>query len=258
MPGKPDDLVIIGVAASKVGELWNVSLRDLAARAMLDAIADGGGLRPNSVFVGNMLAASASHQANLGALLCEYANLVGAEGVTADAAEASGGAAIYLASNAVRSGMVDVALAVGVEKVTDVVDENIEAVIAKALDSDYEAAQGLTPVGQAALLMQRYQFENKIPKDVLAWFAMIAHANAVGNPRAMYRKAIAEASYNRAGMVADPLNLFDVAPYADGAAAVVITRRSLAPKNLKHPLVKLALVLFLKTRGGSKFAALSA
>lgn len=240
MPGKPDDLVIIGVAASKVGELWNVSLRDLAARAMLDAIADGGGLRPNSVFVGNMLAASASHQANLGALLCEYANLVGAEGVTADAAEASGGAAIYLASNAVRSGMVDVALAVGVEKVNDVVDENIEAVIAKALDSDYEAAQGLTPVGQAALLMQRYQFENKIPKDVLAWFAMIAHANAVGNPRAMYRKAIAEASYNRAGMVADPLNLFDVAPYADGAAAVVITRRSLAPKNLKHPLVKLA------------------
>jgi acetyl-CoA C-acetyltransferase len=240
MTGKPDDLVIIGLAASKVGELWDVSLRDLAARVMLDAIADGGGLKPNSVFVGNMLASSASHQANLGALLCEYANLTGAEGVTAEAAEASGGAAIFLACNAVRSGMVDVALAIGVEKVTDVVDENIAAAIAKSLDADYEASQGLTPISQAALLMQRYQFENKFPREALAWFAMIAHANAVGNPRAMYRKAISEASYNRAGMVADPLNLFDVAPYADGAAAVVITRRSLAPKELKHPLVRIA------------------
>lgn len=240
MAGKPGDLVITGLAASNVGELWDVSLRDLAARVMLDAIADGGGLKPNSVFVGNMLASSASHQANLGSLLCEYANLTGAEGVTAEAAEASGGAAIYLACNAVRSGMVDVALAIGVEKVTDVVDENIAAAIAKSLDADYEASQGLTPISQAALLMQRYQFENKFPREALAGFAMIAHANAAGNPRAMYRKAISEASYNRAGMVADPLNLFDVAPYADGAAAVVITRRSMAPKDLKHPLVKIA------------------
>lgn len=239
MAGNPDDLVITGIAGSKVGELWDVSLRDLAARVMRDAIADGGGLRPNSVFIGNMLAASASHQANLGSLLCEYTNLTGAEGVTAEAAEASGGAAIYMACNAVRSGMVDVALVIGVEKITDVVDENIEAVIAKALDADYEAAQGLTPISQAALLMQRYQYENKFPREALARFAMIAHANAVGNPRAMYRKAISEASYSRAGMVADPLNLFDVAPFADGAAAVLITRRSLAPKDLKHPLVKI-------------------
>ena len=43
MTNNPDDLVITGLAASKVGELWDVSLRDLAARVMLDAIADGGG-----------------------------------------------------------------------------------------------------------------------------------------------------------------------------------------------------------------------
>lgn len=240
MVNHPDDLVITGIATTKVGELWNASLRDLASQVMRQAIADGGGQKPNSVYVGNMLAASASHQANLGSLLCEYANLTGAEGVTAEAAEASGGAAFYLACNAVRSGLVDIALAIGVEKVTDVVDENIEAVIAKSLDSDYEASQGLTPVSQAALLMQRYLHEYLFPREALAGFAMIAHANATENPHAMFRKAISEAAYLRAGKVADPLNMFDIAPFADGAAAVVITRRSLVPKKFPHPLVKIA------------------
>lgn len=240
MTTQADDIVIAGLARSAVGELWDVSLRDLAARVMRAAIADSGGLKPSAVYVGNMLASSASHQANLGALVCEYAGLTGAEGVTAEAAEASGGAALYLACNAVRSGMVDVALVVGVEKPTDVVDENLSAIIARSLDADYEASEGLTPVGQAALLLQRYLHENQFPREALAGFAMIAHANGADNPKAMYRKPISETSYLRAGMVASPLNLFDVAPYADGAAAAVITRRGSLQKQAQENAVKVA------------------
>jgi acetyl-CoA C-acetyltransferase len=56
----------------------------------------------------------------------------------------------------------------------------------------------------------------------------------------MYRKAIKPETYAKAEMVSDPLNMFDMAPHADGAAAVVLTRRDLLPPETLHPLVKIA------------------
>ncbi len=236
---KPE-VYIAGIGQTNVGELWNVSLRDLGVQAMRAAIKDAGGLQPQAIFVGNMLAASASHQANLGALLCEWAGLKGAEGTTAEAADASGGAALRMAYTAIRSGMVDVALAVGVEKATDVLDSDIDSLSVRTLDSDYEAAEGLTPIGQAALLMQRYIYENQVNREALAAFPMLAHANALNNPHAMYRKPLALETYLKAAMLAEPFNLYDIAPLADGAAAVLLARREVVPQNLNHPLVRIA------------------
>ena len=236
---KPE-VYIAGIGQTNVGELWSVSLRDLGVQAMRAAIKDAGGLQPQAIFVGNMLAASASHQANLGALLCEWAGLKGAEGTTAEAADASGGAALRMAYTAIRSGMVDVALAVGVEKATDVLDSDIDSLSVRTLDSDYEAAEGLTPIGQAALLMQRYIYENQVNREALAAFPMLAHANALNNPHAMYRKPLALETYLKAAMLAEPFNLYDIAPLADGAAAVLLARREVVPQNLNHPLVRIA------------------
>ena len=236
---KPE-VYIAGIGQTNVGELWSVSLRDLGVQAIRAAIKDAGGLQPQAIFVGNMLAASASHQANLGALLCEWAGLKGAEGTTAEAADASGGAALRMAYTAIRSGMVDVALVVGVEKATDVLDSDIDSLSVRTLDSDYEAAEGLTPIGQAALLMQRYIYENQVEREALAAFPMLAHANALNNPHAMYRKPLALETYLKAGMLAEPFNLYDIAPLADGAAAVLLARREVVPQNLNHPLVRIA------------------
>jgi acetyl-CoA C-acetyltransferase len=236
---KPE-VYIAGIGQTNVGELWNLSLRDLGVQAIRSAIKDAGGLQPQAIFVGNMLAASASHQANLGALLCEWAGLKGAEGTTAEAADASGGAALRMAYTAIRSGMVDVALVVGVEKATDVLDSDIDSLSVRTLDSDYEAAEGLTPIGQAALLMQRYIYENQVEREALAAFPMLAHANALNNPHAMYRKPLALETYLKAGMLAEPFNLYDIAPLADGAAAVLLARREVVPQDLNHPLVRIA------------------
>ncbi len=236
---KPE-VYIAGIGQTNVGELWSVSLRDLGVQAIRAAIKDAGGLQPQAIFVGNMLAASASHQANLGALLCEWAGLKGAEGTTAEAADASGGAALRMAYTAIRSSMVDVALVVGVEKATDVLDSDIDSLSVRTLDSDYEAAEGLTPIGQAALLMQRYIYENQVEREALAAFPMLAHANALNNPHAMYRKPLALETYLKAGMLAEPFNLYDIAPLADGAAAVLLARRELVSQHLNHPLVRIA------------------
>ncbi len=208
---------------------------------MRSARKDAAGLQPQAVYAGSMLAASASHQANLGALICEVAGLVGqAEGVTAEVAEASGAAALNLAWQAVRSGMVDVAAVVGVEKVTDLVGAGQELeLLGASLDADYEASEGLTPAGQAALLLQRYLYENQFPREVLQGFAMIARNNAVNNPNAMFRRALTAVAYNKAPTAAAPLNVFDLAAHADGAAALILTRAELVPKDLPHKAVKL-------------------
>ncbi len=242
------DIIIAGIGQTPVGEHWDESLRSLAVQAIQAAIKDSGGLKPQALYVGNMLAASLSRQAHLGALLADYAGLrfddaqhtAGIEAETVEAGGASGGAALRQGYLAVASGLVDVALVVGVEKFTDVIGPDLEAALATLTDADYESVHGLTLTAQAALLARRYMHENHVPADGLAGFPLTAHANGAGNKNAMYRKAIALDTYQKAEPVSEPLNIFDVAPNADGAAALVLTQRELLPKDFPHPVVRLA------------------
>jgi len=231
------DVVIAGVGQYPVGEHWNVSLRSLAAKAILAARKDAGGLKPQALYVGNLLAPTLSHQQNLGALIVDNTGLDGIEACTTEAAGASGAAAFRLGYLAVASGFIDVALVVGVEKYTDMVGPEVEGALAEATDYDYEAVQGLTLAAQAALLMQRYMHEYQAPRRAFAAFPLLAHANAASNPNAMFRRPINREAYERADLVSDPLNLLDVAPYADGAAAVILTRPELVPPQVTHRLV---------------------
>jgi acetyl-CoA C-acetyltransferase len=125
---------------------------------------------------------------------------------------------------------------------TDQVGAGVEEALATAADSDFESVQGLTPSAQAALLMQRYMYEYNVPADGFAGFALTAHANGAGNPHAMFRKAIKPETYQKAEPITPPLNMFDAAPNADGAAAIVLTRRDLLPADwpASRPLVKVA------------------
>ena len=98
------DVVIAGIGQIPVGEHWELSLRTIAARAMLAAIKDGGGLKPQAIYAGNYLASVASQQANLGALMAEWVGMPGVEAFTAEAGEASGAAALHLGVQSIRSG----------------------------------------------------------------------------------------------------------------------------------------------------------
>ncbi len=228
------EVVIAGIGQTPVGEHWDLSLRELAYQAIEAARADAGGLLPQSLFVGNMMAPSLSGQAHLGVLIADFAGLRGIEAYTVEAAGASGGAALRAGYLAVKSGYVDVALVVGVEKLTDKVGPEVDSAIATSLDSDYEAVQGMTPLTQGAMLMRRYFHEYDLPEYALAGFPVTAHANGACNPNAMFRKAIKRDLYARVGMVCDPLNMFDAAPDADGAAAVLLTRAQLLPPDAPH------------------------
>lgn len=232
------EVVIAGIGQIPVGEHWDIALRSQAARAILAARKDAAGLQPQALYVGNFLGSTVSHQSNLGALLTEWSGMVGAEGISVEAAGASGAGAFHLGYMAVASGFVDVAAVVGVEKITDRVGPGLERAIAESMDYDYELTQGLTPTAQAALLMKRYLYESGAPRAIFGEFPILAHANAAANPYAMYRKPISRKTYDGAGLICDPLNLMDAAPYADGAAAVILARSDRLPAGLLHPLVR--------------------
>jgi acetyl-CoA C-acetyltransferase len=232
------DVIVAGIGQVPVGELWERSLRQIAAEAILAACKDAKGLAPEVMYIGNMLAVSASKQANLGALLAEDVGMIGTEGVTVEAADASGGAALRMAYLAILSGDVDVALAVGVEKMTDVIGPESESLMAHMLDADYEAAEGLTPISLAGLLFHRYLLEYDVNHQAFAGFPEVAHANGASNPFAMFQKPLREGVYHKAVGSGEGLNMFDIAPYADGAAVVVLCRENCLPKGWDKPRVR--------------------
>ncbi len=231
---------IVGIGATPVREHWDRSLRDLAWEAMEKALNEAAGLRPQALFVGNMFGPLLSRQAHLATLLADYAGFAGIEAVTVEAASASGAAALRQAYLAVASGALDTALVVGVEKMTDKVGTEVEWAMSTLLDADYEAEPGLTPAAQAAWLMQLYRERYDAPEDAFMPFALLAHQHGVGNPYAMFRRAIGEKHYRGASVVSPPLTIFDMAPYADGAAAVFLAARDLLPPQLPQRPVRIA------------------
>lgn len=234
------DVVIAGIGQLPVGEHWEISLRSLGVRAIRAALKDSGGLQPHALYIGNMLASVVSHQANLGAVLVDYAGLDGIEAYVVEAAGASGAAALRTGYLAVLSGFVDCAVVLGLEKWTDMVGPDLETAASMGMDFDYESSTGLSAAGQAGMIMQRYLHEYHLSADLLAGFPILAHANAVNNPNAFYRRTISRETYTHADLVCDPMNMYDIAPIADGAAAVVLTRRDLLPEKPIHPLVRIS------------------
>lgn len=234
-----NDVLIAGVGLTPVGEHWEKQLRELALDAITAARIDTPTLKPQALYVANMLAPSLSKQSHLGALIADFSGLRGVEALTVEAAGASGGVALRQAYLAIRTGLIDSALVVGVEKITDRPGADLEAALSTSSDADYEAVHGITTTAQAALLMKRYFHEYQVPINALAGFSLTAHANAVSNPNAMFRRAIKIDNYANSAMLAEPVNMFDAAPIADGSAALLLVRAGAMPDAF-HPAVRVA------------------
>lgn len=230
------DVAIIGIGQTPVGEHWESSLRMLAADAIRTALDDAGRTQVDALYVGNAYGGTLSSQLHLGALIADYTGLSGVEAYTIEAAEASGGAALRTGYLAVASGAVDAALVVGVEKSTDMVGSARVRARNASLDADYEAAQGTTLPALAALLMRRYMHEYNVGLEAFEGFSINAHANGRGNENAMFRNTLKPGAFAKAGMVADPVSLFDGAPDADGAAAIVLTAAEYAADMVPQPV----------------------
>jgi acetyl-CoA C-acetyltransferase len=233
------DVSIIGIAQTQVAEHWDRSLRHLAGDAVLAAMADAGIETADALYVGNMLSGLLTGQEHLGALIADFVGLRGIEAMKVEAACGSGAAALRLGYMAVAGGLHDIVIVCGVEKMTDTVNAETTTGLVMAADADYESIHGLTFVSINALLMRRYMYEYEVQHQDFAGFSVNAHRNAVNNPKAMFQRAISAEAFNRARMIADPINLMDSSGIADGAAAVVICPSSIAGEFRRHGAVEI-------------------
>ncbi|MDR2846053.1 MAG: thiolase domain-containing protein [Candidatus Methanoplasma sp.] len=220
------DVAVIGVGATKFGELWDKSFRNLGLEAGMKAMEDAhlSGDEVDGVYIGNMSAGRFINQQHIDALIADYSGMASRHvpATRVEAGGASGGVAFRQAVMAVASGLQNTVLVGGAEKMTDLDDASINHIMDSTADAEWEAGMGLTLTSLYAMIARRLIYEGTATREEIASVAVNSHFHGELNPGAQFRKAVPLETVLRSGLVADPLGMFDCAPITDGAAAVVL------------------------------------
>jgi len=220
--------VVLGAYQTKFGELWDKGLDDLLLEAVQGAIEDAGidKRKIEIIYIGNKLAGKLLDQNHLSALLGESLGIK-TPSVRVEAACASGGMAVAQGCLAVNSGQFQTALAVGVEKMTDLSTEEISSALMTAAGQD-EQANGLSFVGLYALLANKYLDKYQAKEEDLAFPAIKNHFHASLNKKAQFPFSLTLDQVVDSPIIARPLKLLHCSPISDGAAAVVLASKEFA------------------------------
>jgi acetyl-CoA C-acetyltransferase len=233
-------VAVIGIGETKIGRFPERSLRDFILEAGGKAIDDAGICREDvgALFMSNFNAQAFSGQGHLGPLAAEVLGLDGIPTVRVEGACASGSLAFRQALSAVASGIYDVVLVGGVEKMTHQSTEAVTAGLAGASDIDLEAGLGATFPSIFAMIANRYFHEYGNARDAMALCAVQNHENALLNPDAQLQKRITVEQVKNGLPIADPFTIFDCSLVSDGAAFVVLAATDVAKAVCRKRLVE--------------------
>jgi acetyl-CoA C-acetyltransferase len=151
-----------------------------------------------------------------------------------ESACASGGLALRTAFVEVASGMSDLVLAAGVEKMTDATD--VTEVLATASDQETEAYHGITFPGLYAMIARAHMAAHGTTEEDLSWVSVKNHRHGALNPKAQFRGQVTLEEVMRSSLVAEPLRLLHCSPVSDGAAAVVLCPLQDAKRYTDRPV----------------------
>jgi acetyl-CoA C-acetyltransferase len=234
------DVAIIGIGVTQFGELWDKSFRKLIAEAGASAILDAGisGKEIDAMYVGSMSSGRFVGQEHVGALVADVSGFshMHIPSTRIEGACASGGLAVRQGYLSIASGINDIVIVGGIEKMNDVGGVSATETLATASDQEWEAFFGATFPGLYAMIAKRHMYEYGTTKKQLAQVAVKNHANGALNPKAQYKKPITLEYAMNATIVADPLGLMDCAPVSDGAASIVLCAADIAKKYTEKPI----------------------
>jgi len=233
------EVAIIGIGMNKWGELWDKSLREIFVEAALLAIDDAGVDRIDSMYIGSMSSGLFTEQEHIASLLADYLGTPSIPSARVESACASGGLALRQGFIDVASGMNDIVLVGGVEKMTDVTTGGATFALGTAADQEYECYYGVTFPGLYALIARAHMHKYGTTREQLAMVAVKNHKNGSKNPLAQYPFEITVEDVLKSPLVADPLRLLDCSPITDGAAVVILCPVELAKKFNKDPIIKI-------------------
>jgi len=230
-------VAVVGIGHSKFGRRTDVNIGELAFESIKQAVEDAGVDRKDirNVIVGNM--GGWSQESLPAVVVDEYAGLSGVGTMRVEAACASGSAALKSAYDSVASGDGDLAMAVGVEKMTEVDTPTAVELIGRAGSYFWEFENfGMTFPAYYALHAVAHMSRFGTTEEDLARVAVKAHHYGAMNPLAQFQKEITLEKALGSQVVAWPLKLFDACPLTDGSAAVVLASEEVARKLTDTPV----------------------
>ena len=249
--GIKDKVAILGMGCSRFGERWDVGSEQLINEAFLEALKDAGIERKQieAAWFG-----SALDSVNVGNSAIPLATALRLQGIPVTRVEnmcATGTEALRGETYAVASGAVDIALAVGVEKLKDTGYGGLP-VPGKGTLNDLWMPYCSAPAGFAQLAAgyrAKYGIDKELFKRALATVSWKSHQNGVKSPKAHLRKAVEMDTILKAPMIAEPLGVFDCCGVSDGAAVAIVTTPEIARALGKHDLVSIKALQLASSSG---------
>jgi acetyl-CoA C-acetyltransferase len=228
----------MGIGKTPFGAFPGRDLRSLAVEAGEKCL-ENGHAEPSQVdafFLGNFAGPSFTGQNHLAPYIATALGIQGVPATRVEAACASSGSAFFHAYTGVASGVYDLVMVAGVEKMTSQATPRVTEILAGAGDCAGEIKAGSTFASLFAMIARRHMHEFGTTREHLAAVAVKNHANGALNPDAQMRKAITMAQAMAGKPIADPLNLYDCSLISDGAAAVLLAPAERAGEFTDKPV----------------------
>jgi acetyl-CoA C-acetyltransferase len=238
LKGKP--LVsIVSAGLSKFGKNEGLYARELFAEAVKEAFDRCPKLEPKrdikAMFVGHM-GESYEHQGHTASTVADWAGLLNIPATRTEAACASSGAALRSGIYAVLSGLADIVLVGGVEKMTHLSTAEVTEYLAMASDYPFEQWHGITFPALYALMATAHMHQYGTTEAQMAQVAVKNHYHGSLNPKAQMQKEITLEKALASRVVASPLKLYDCSLITDGASCAIITKPELARRFTDQPV----------------------
>jgi acetyl-CoA C-acetyltransferase len=216
-------VAVIGVGNSNFGVRKDVNLSELTFEAVKPALDDASVSGEDIDFVSYATVGGMYEEALPAVVAAEYCGLTGAGLVRCEAACASGSAAFYTSYLNVASGLSDVSMAIGMEKMTEVDTPTMMEMIGRAGSYLWEFHNfGMTFPAYYALYASAHMARYGTTEEDMAEVAVKAHKYGAMNPKARFQKETSVDEVLSSFLVAWPLKLFDCSPICDGSAAVIL------------------------------------
>jgi acetyl-CoA C-acetyltransferase len=259
-------VAMIGAGMSKFGVFKGVNNRDLfieAFNSSLKAVDKGIGTEDiEALYVGNYSADLFEQQTGPAEIIGDWLGLNPKPVTRIENMCASGGTAIREGIIAIASGLFDVVLVGGVEKMTNLSTDKVTDTLAYASDVYYEQPCGFTFPGLYAVIATAYLAKYKATPEHLMKVAIKNHNNGALNPKGQFNATILsimnsriEKAKKNGGKVPDwktdmdflhdpganpvvawPLRLFDCSPITDGAACIILAAEEVAKNFTDTPI----------------------
>jgi len=230
---------IVSAGISKFGVREGIYSRELFAEAEKEAVDKCPNLDPRNdvqaLFVG-MMSESYEHQAHVAPLMLDWVGLLPKPAFRTEGACASSSVALRAALFSIASGIYDVVLVGGVEKMTHVSTTGVTEILAMASDFPFEQWHGISFPGIFGMMAVDHMHRYGTTEEQLAKVAVKNHEHGALNEKAHFQKRITVNDVLASQPVAWPLKLYDCCPRSDGASCIILTSPRIAKKFTDTPV----------------------